>query len=137
MANMVERVVAELSARLQAAGFHDIEITMKCNGDKLTIKPCGYGAIHSVGQIEYFLVESASLPYLGGDTLEIVARHIVEYPELLKQQEAYKLRLMEIADQLNCPVNMSADEWQARFDSFSDFYKDVYGHRPHGMRCQL
>ena len=64
----IEKTVRELRRRIEAAGFREITLTMACNGDKVTVSPCysGYGTPASFDQVEYYLVYSPSLPWLGG-----------------------------------------------------------------------
>lgn len=79
--------------------------------------------------MEYYLVYSPSLPWLGGDTLEAVAGQLNSYSKRLKEAEAERERLAEIRNKLETEP-MGCDEWEELFSFYSDFYKDVYGHRP-------
>lgn len=132
----IEKTARELRRRIEAAGFREITLTMACNGDKVTVSPCysGYGTPASFDQVEYYLVYSPSLPWLGGDTLEAVAGQLNSYSKRLKEAEAERERLAEIRNKLETEP-MGCDEWEELFSFYSDFYKDVYGHRPRDVVC--
>lgn len=80
MTNYETKIYNELERRLQENNYKEISITMKCNGDTVTITPCArMGDVTSLSDAEYFLVISPSIPWLGGDTLEDVAKQIANY----------------------------------------------------------
>ena len=64
-----------------------------------------------------------------GDTLESVAGQLNSYSKRLKEAEVERERLAEIRNKLETEP-MGCDEWEELFSFYSDFYKDVYGHRP-------
>lgn len=127
----IERTAKELRKRIEAAGLQDISVTMACNGDVVTIRPChaGYGVPARFEEIEYFLVYSPSIPWLGGNTIEAVAKQLNNYGKELKELEADKKKLDEIRNTLKSG-GLGCDEWEDLFSFYSDFYKDVFGHRP-------
>lgn len=51
------------------------------------------------------------------------------YSKRLKEAEVERERLAEIRNKLETEP-MGCDEWEELFSFYSDFYKDVYGHRP-------
>ena len=91
----IEKTARELRRRIKAAGFREITLTMACNGDKVTVSPCysGCGTPASFDQVEYYLIYSPSLPWLGGDTLESVAGQLNSYSKRLKEAEVERRRL--------------------------------------------
>lgn len=82
----------ELLKRLTASAFEPIELTMKC-GDKILITPCAWGnELNTLSDIEYFLVESERLPYMGQNSLIEVAAELCDYESLIAKQEDEKSR---------------------------------------------
>jgi len=97
----------------------------------VTIRPChsGCGAPARFEDVEYFLVFSPSLPWLGGSTIEDVAKQLNNYGKSLAEAGADKKKLAEIRTTLESGT-LGPDEWEDLFSFYSDFYKDVFGHRP-------
>lgn len=91
----IEKTAKELRRRIEAAGLQDISLTMACNGDVVTIRPChsGCGAPARFEDVEYFLVFSPSLPWLGGSTIEDVAKQLNNYGKSLAEAGADKKKL--------------------------------------------
>lgn len=138
--NDIARIVAKLTRLLDAASWDEITVTMKCNGDRVTIQPCSSVAIavdrnpQNAGECDYFLVSSPSLPWLGGSTLEEVAEQLAGYADALDQNKKDKARLAELRDDLvNC-AGMAEQKWEELFGTYSDWHKDVYGVRPRDVR---
>lgn len=127
----IEKTAKELRRRIEAAGLQEISLTMACNGDVVTIRPChsGCGAPARFEDVEYFLVFSPSLPWLGGNTIEDVAKQLNNYGKSLAEAGADKKKLAEIRATLESGT-LGPDEWEDLFSFYSDFYKDVFGHRP-------
>lgn len=119
---MRDRVAQELCNRIVANKFKEITITMKCNGDKVTIIPCGY-EITSFPDIEYFLVE-CRLPWAGHRTIEEVAQFLLNYETEIEENEKEKKALKKYYEEHK---NEDRSSW---FDFYSDWHKDVYGYRP-------
>lgn len=95
---LTERVQEELIKRLTDAEWHKITINMKKSGHDLTISPCAQTTdINKLEDVEYFLVESPELPWLGGNTIEVISEQIANYDKHLAEQETLffiqKLRL--------------------------------------------
>ena len=122
----IEMVVNELVKRFESANWNDITLTMKCNNEEITISPCYYGdGIPTVSDIEYYLVY-CSMPWSGNDSLEKIAKFLINYEKELNRQEEEKEKLHQYYVQY---VNTSEMDW----DWYSDWHKDVYGYRPrHG-----
>lgn len=70
-----------------------------------------------------------SLPWLGGSTIEDVAKQLNNYGKSLAEAGADKKKLAEIRTTLESGT-LGPDEWEDLFSFYSDFYKDVFGHRP-------
>ena len=115
-----DKILTELIKRTEV-GTKDCTITMKCDGQKITIQPC-----ISCGRTEYFLVYS--FEQTGFNTLEKVASYIDNYEEHKKRQlrEEEKIRKY-----FNEEISKGKGDW----DWYSDWHKDVFGFRPHGMVC--
>ena len=77
-----DKILNELIKRTEV-GTKDCTITMKCDGQKITIQPC-----ISCGYTEYFLVYS--FEQTGFNTLEEVASYIDNYEEHKKEISEYK-----------------------------------------------
>ena len=41
----IEKTAKELRRRIEAAGLQEISLTMACNGDVVTIRPCHSGSV--------------------------------------------------------------------------------------------
>lgn len=127
----VNKVIAALRKRFVNSNMLPITLNMKCNGDVVTVTPCSaVDPITTFDAVEYYLVDSPSLPWLGGDKLETVAKQLAEYELLLEQNAKDKDRLGGMAHWLMSDQAKSKDEWEDVYQTYSDFYKDVYGHRP-------
>lgn len=117
---MLTKITNELIKRT-INGTKDCTITMKCDGQKITIHPCV-----SNGCTEYFLVYS--FEQTGFNTIEGVASYINNYKEHKKEQlnEEEKIRKY-----FNEEISQGKGDW----DCYSDWHKDVFGFRPRGMVC--
>lgn len=116
---------SELVKRFEESGWKKIDITMKSDGRRITIKPCSYDdTITSEEQVDYFLTHD-NIVY-GGDTLDNVAEQILNYDKLKQDMEDSKRELHEYYVAYNDTDEM---DW----GYYSDWHKDVYGYRPrHG-----
>lgn len=130
---------AELRTALEAIGYGDLGLTMACNGDTVVIQPClAYlpkGTQPTFDNIEYYLVGSPSLPWLGGETLDKVADQLNHYAEMLAEKDKDLEQLASIRSRLQNNYNdMTVDEWEELFQTYSDYHKDVHGYRPRDVR---
>ena len=123
-------MINKIRAALTANNWRDTFMTMP-NGDIVTITPCDYGNPLNEQNTEYYLVFSHSTPNLGGDTLEIIANQLAGYEQQLQELAAEKVELRAFFDRRIAPGNPHPDDW----GFYSDWHKDVYGYRPHGMVC--
>lgn len=127
---MINRIYNELKKRIEDAGFNEITIEMKVNGDKIIITPCkGYQeGPKNWDNIEYFLLDSQFINLLGEDTLMKVAETIAHYEDYLKESndgiDSLKAHIREHGE---------ASDW----DFISDYHKDLFGHRPHIPHDQI
>lgn len=126
MMNVIEK---ELVKRIEAAGFEEITITMKVNGDQITITPCYYGkGTPKWEDIEWFLMDSQETNLCGGETISKVADTIARYEEHL-EWDAKALR------DLKAHIREHGDD--SDWDFVSDYHKEIFGHRPHVSRSQV
>ena len=115
-----DKILTELIKRTEV-GTKDCTITMKRDGQKITIHPCIL-----CGCTEYFLVYS--FEQTGFDTLEEVAAYIDNYEEHKKEQLSEEEKIRKY---FNEEILQGKGDW----DWYSDWHKDVFGFRPHGMVC--
>lgn len=115
-----DKILTELIKRTEV-GTKDCTITMKCDGQKITIHPCV-----SCGCTEYFLVYS--FEQTGFNTLEEVASYIDNYEEHKKEQLSEEEKIRKY---FNEEISKGKGDW----DWYSDWHKDVFGFRPRGMVC--
>lgn len=123
----VNKVKAAIIAKLETAKFNEIELTMKCNGDVVTIKPTGYNDIYKLEDAEYFLVSSPSLPFISSEKFDEVAENIARYEELIQENEERKREYARYIKEHGYwdPDHPGCFSWQA-----SDIHKDIWGFRP-------
>lgn len=123
----IERIAQELQRRIKANNFKQIAITMKCNGDVLIIRPCSmFADIESFDQIQYYAVESPSLPWLGSQDIMLIAKDLDNYENLIKERDREIDNLKaHIREHGYLDDEGYVDGW------VSDYYKDLFGRRPH------
>lgn len=120
MTYTTESIIAILSA----TGYQEVDVTV-CN-ETVTLLPC---MSYDNKTLEYILVYSPSLPWLGGNPAQ-VADQLNSYGQLLEQKAADCNKLADLKARLQNPKNMTRDEWEDTFSYYSDWYKDVHGVRP-------
>ena len=95
---------------------------MNCNGDNITIIPCGYGDIKDFSDVDWYLMNSQMINFTGGETLAYVAQCIDRYQEYLDEDAKALESLKE-----HIRKHGKNSDW----DFVSDYHKDIFGHRPH------
>lgn len=118
---MMTNTERELRRLIAEAGFEAITVTMKCNGDKVTITPCGYGA-KSFDDIDFYLIDSPTVNLCGRGTLAEVAEVLLGYADRIREDE-------EAVEGLKAHIRKYG--YESDWDFVSDFHKDLFGHRPH------
>ena len=125
----VEIVENALRIRLQEAlnkGYGGITVTMKCNGDLVYITPCFWDLDETnLNRADFFLVDSPTLPWLGAEKITKVAEELANYEALIKERDE---DIIELAKHYK---KYGYDEIT------SDWYKDLFGHRPRGNALDL
>ena len=117
---MINKVKNELLKRTEN-GTKECTITLKCDGTEARIVPMtnyGYG--------EYWLVYG--LLRDGFETLDELAHYIINYENEKKKHEN---EVAEITKYFNEKIANGEGDWSW----YSDWHKDVFGFRPHGMVC--
>ena len=113
----------ELRRLIEAAGFEAITVTMKCNGDRVTITPCTNGGkASSFDDIDYYLIDSPSVNLCGSERLGDVASTLLRYKEELVETENSIEALKEY---------IRTHTYESDWGYVSDWHKDLFGHRPH------
>ena len=133
----MEKMLETLTKKVNENGFNEFKMEMT-NGDVVTVTPCCYVENpESIEQIEWYLV-AGKMPWMGGPTLEVIAKQFVDYEEDLKERELEKLELYDYFEKHILPhkddPNWSFSE-SDDFSYYSDWHKDVYGFRPRGFVC--
>lgn len=125
--NAVETVVEALQALFTLNDGKAITIKISHasdeNDDDVTITPCKQEDI-----VVYYLIEGTSHVCYGGDNLACIAKELVNYQKNYaesvderKDLEVLYNRIKDIKD---------TTERESAIDFYSDWYKEVYGHRP-------
>lgn len=118
---MMTNTERELRRLFTESDFEAITVTMKCNGDKVTITPCGYGA-KSFDDIEFYLIDSPTVNLCGRERLDQVAEALLGYADRIREDE-------EDIEKLKAYIREY--KYQADWGFVSDFHKELFGHRPH------
>ena len=113
----------DLIEKFIEARWEKIEVTCPDNV-KLLITPCGYREISNVGDVDYFLVDG-DLPWLGANNITQLVETINNHAELVIESDEEKKELQKFYEE-NIENNFSQENWNL----YSDWHKDVYGHRP-------
>ena len=117
---MITKIVNELAKRTNNF-TKPCTIKMKVDNQEIIITPCNY-----IGTPEYFLV--SSFESTGFDTIEKVAEYINNYE---KHKSRHEKEISKITEYFNEEISKGKGDW----DWYSDWHKDVFGFRPHGMVC--
>lgn len=113
----------------KANGWKDLTVTCP-DGAEAVLSPCGTGpVIKTEADIEYVLV-FCDIPYVGG-ALDYVINTLNDHAGRLAKLERERARLKEFFDAHIAGGDFSPDEW----GTYSDWHKDLYGFRPHGLVC--
>lgn len=127
MNTKLEKTVAALIAKFEAANWDEITITLKNSGHVLTIIPSAMQIeITELSDVEWFLVYGSPLTDLGGSSLERLAQDLIDYDQKLIELDGDKAKLLDF---YNKHVNIPDPDDSAR-DTYSDWHKDVFGFRP-------
>ena len=117
---MLEKIKAELLKRTNN-GTEECTITMKVDNNKIRIVPMtnyGYG--------EYWLAYGFHRD--GFESLTELATYILNYDD---EKKAHEEEIATITKYFNEEICNGTGDW----DWYSDWHKDVFGFRPHGMVC--
>ena len=127
----VNKVADALRAQFDAADWNEITVTMKCNGDAVTLTPCTSkpGNVTCEEDVGYILVNSPSISWLGGINIEEVAGQLANYEQSLIKNDDDMVRLGEMRDELVKGEGMTSRRWDELYDFYSDWSKDVLGYR--------
>ena len=107
------------------------ETTFTCpDGTKATVSPCSYVSEDKhLKDIDYFLIYW-DLPWGGESTIEKLVETLNKHAELKAEQEVERDRVRAYFDKHQAE-GWTDDSWSF----YSDWHKDVFGYRPHGMVC--
>ena len=133
----MEKMIATLTEKITENNFKEFNMEMT-NGDVVTITPCSYFTeITSIDQIEYYLV-AGKMPWMGGDSIEKIAKQFVNYEKRLTEDAEEKEKLRAYFEKHILP-HKNDPNWKAcesdDFGYYSDWHKDLYGFRPRGFVC--
>ena len=117
---MINRVKNELLKRTEN-GTKECTITLKADKTEVRIVPMtnyGYG--------EYWL--AYGLLRDGFETLDELAAYIINYDN---EKKIHAEEVAKITKYFNEEIRNGIGNW----DWYSDWHKDVFGYRPHGLVC--
>lgn len=117
---MVERIKAEILKRTNN-GTIECTITMKVDNNKVRIVP-----MQNYGYGEYWLAYGFSRD--GFETLDELANYIFNYEN---EKKAHNEEIEKITKYFNEEISKGTGD----FNWYSDWHKDVFGFRPHGIVC--
>ncbi len=126
---------AIIKSDIEDKGFKATEVEVTPD-HKITVTPCYQGfEIKSFDDVEWYLTSDFLVD--GGDSIYKLAADILNYKGLEKAQEREENKLQEFYEEKIAEFynHKSQNEWTKEeneaFGYFSDWHKDVYGHRPH------
>ena len=122
---------------LKAGNTDGILFVINNSDSPVLIEPCGYEIDDTLESVEYYMTDSNIVE--GYDKLCKIAEEIVNYDALVKDAENEKLRLQKFYDTKIRPIEEKpaeerTDEEEDARSFFSNWHRDVYGHRPHTGR---
>lgn len=139
----MSKEVAEKAIASDGRNIFSFVVDTNHGKEEITLNPCtdGWDKPKSLSDIEYYLVSDEVIES-GSNLYEIIGRALC-YDALEKRLDNSKDELqkfyeetirpiedkMEKARQENRPANLTEEEEEAR-GTFSDWHKDIYGHRP-------
>ena len=127
MKTQLEKTVAALVAKFEAANWDEITLTLKSSGHELTIVPSTMGLeITKLSDVEWFLVNGSPLTDLGGPSLERLAQDLIDYDQKLIGLDDDKAKLLAFYTKYIDIPNPDVHDG----DTYSDWHKDVFGFRP-------
>lgn len=119
---MTARIAAELHRRFLEAGLgNSIHITMKSDGNRLTLTSCSMDD----KTIEFVLVHGKGPALWMEGTLDQTAAAIADYDRLCAEYREAELKLKAFAE-----TNRNEPYDGEQFQFYSDWHKSLYGCRP-------
>lgn len=112
------------------------------NGSKLGIMLCSYGEINDLSDIDYYMTDNESID--SDESLYRIAENIVNEEKTIEFMKEDKEKLFsfyqdeDIEYLMQKPYDLLSEKEIDTLSFFSDWHKDVYGHRPRGLanECQ-
>ena len=118
----IEMTANALRQCFESNGFKEIVVTMKCNGDQVSIRPCAYTEITDISQVMFYTFNSPTVNLCGSESIDRIADYLLRYEDYIEED---KKSLMDLKKYIR--DNGKNTDW-----SFvSDWHKDLFGHRPH------
>lgn len=121
------KLLRVLLAKHNYGGF---SIKMKNSKEVLMIIPDSCSEIHGINDISYFIVDGPHLSF-SVDTVEQLAEKLLNYQELIKQEEQRKQRWITLLNKCKTKLeNLDKDslEYEKQKALYLDFYQDVHGY---------
>lgn len=124
------------------SGFANEQVISLPNGSKLGMTLCSYGEIKDLSDIDYYMTDSESID--SDESLYKIAENIVneeKTKELIKESKEKLFSFYQDEDieyLMQRPYDLLSEKEIDTLSFFSDWHKDVYGHRPRGLdnECQ-
>jgi len=123
----VKAIATALQVLFDLNGNNHIVIDMQPSEDVIDtvqITPCSQGDV-----VEYYLIEGASFMCYGGDTLKKVAESLSTYQEQYAESLVERTKLNTFKAEIEAMTDK--EERLCAISTYSDWFKEVYGHRPH------
>ena len=90
----IEKTREALIKKFEESKWEEITLTIKATGDKVRITPCGYvSEIHSLKEVEYFLMDCATVNLCGSPSIDKIAKTLNEFAKLKEESESDSMRL--------------------------------------------
>ena len=110
---------------LEENGFNETMFTCE-DGTKAYVTPCGYREVHCINECEYFLF-NWDFYTVGSDDADEIIKMLNNHKKLREEYDADVRKLRDYFDK------HQESGWDSdSFSFFSDWHKDVKGHRPRG-----
>lgn len=132
----IEKIAAELTRRFKAAGSDTITIKMNADGKELTLTLCSDcgktvpAENETIMDFDFILVGGTGIAHTMGGEPKAVCRQLQEYE---KRAAEYAEDIQKLTAYCEQHKNDPEPTYESdAYGFFSDWHKDLFGHRPNG-----